>query len=80
MFRNDNFPLFYVKKMSLRIRRGVGGSKSPQTPLRNIGNKMYKTIRQNKFTFFWIHAVMVNVSSVGYRVSNSRVQNYLLPT
>ena len=31
---NGNFPLLYVLKMSLR--RGVGGSKKAQTPLRNI--------------------------------------------
>ena len=31
---NDNFPLLYVLKMSLR--RGVGGSKKAKTPLRNI--------------------------------------------
>ena len=31
---NGNFPLLCVVKMSLR--RWVGGSKKPQTPLRNI--------------------------------------------
>ena len=31
---NGNFPLLYVIKISLH--RGVGGSKKPQTPLRNI--------------------------------------------
>ena len=31
---NDNFPLLYVMKMTLR--RGVGGSKNSQTPLRKI--------------------------------------------
>ena len=30
---DGNFPLLYVMKMSLR--RGVGGSKRPQTPLHN---------------------------------------------
>ena len=32
--KNGNFPLLYVMKMSLA--RGVGGSKSLKTPLRNI--------------------------------------------
>ena len=31
---NGNFPLLYVVKVSLR--RWVGGSEKPQTPLRNI--------------------------------------------